>query len=64
MLLKATETGEPWKEGMALVDSVYMDDGARSERFGPYFMNSGFFFFRHNHRTTHLLQVRRVSLCS
>jgi hypothetical protein len=38
------------------IDSYFMDDGARSERFAPYFTNSGFFFFRKNKRTTHFLE--------
>lgn len=35
------------------------DDGARSERFGPYFGNTGFFYVRANNKTKHLMQVPR-----
>jgi len=34
-----------------LVDSFWMDDGARSARYTPFFANSGFMFLRSNHRT-------------
>jgi uncharacterized protein YwbE len=34
------------------------DDGARSERFAPYYGNTGFFFARSNPRTAHFMQVR------
>mmetsp|Transcript_7062 Transcript_7062/g.22936 ORF Transcript_7062/g.22936 Transcript_7062/m.22936 type:complete len:533 (-) Transcript_7062:26-1624(-) len=33
------------------VDTVWMDDGARSMRFTPFYANSGFYFIRSNDRT-------------
>eukprot|EP01065_Artemidia_motanka_P022481 TRINITY_DN2669_c1_g1_i1.p1 TRINITY_DN2669_c1_g1~~TRINITY_DN2669_c1_g1_i1.p1 ORF type:complete len:558 (+),score=61.05 TRINITY_DN2669_c1_g1_i1:101-1774(+) len=44
---------DPWdylKEKHAGDDTVWMDDSARSERFGPYYANSGFYFVRDNDR--------------
>jgi hypothetical protein len=44
-------------------DIFMQDDGARSERFGPYFGNTGFFFVRANGKTKHLMQVRCSPSC-
>lgn len=33
------------------VDVAFMDDGARTPRYTPFFVNSGFFYIRHNHKT-------------
>ncbi len=41
-----------------LSDIFMQDDGARSERFAPYFGNTGFFYVRANSKTKHLMQVR------
>lgn len=38
------------------VDTVFMDDGARTIRFTPYFANSGFYFLKHNARTQQLME--------
>ena len=45
------------EEAPPTVDGFFMDDGARSDRFAPYPANSGFFFLRHNPRTSHLLET-------
>lgn len=37
-------------------DAVFMDDGARTIRFTPYFANSGFYFLRRNARTQQLME--------
>lgn len=41
-------------------DVIFMDDGARTPRFAPYFTNTGFYFVRHTPKTLHLLH--RLSL--
>ena len=33
-----------------------MDDGARSPRFTPFFINSGFYYMKHNARTVYLME--------
>jgi hypothetical protein len=38
-------------------DVFMQDDGARSERFSPYFGNTGFYYVRHSLKTEHLMQV-------
>jgi len=38
-------------------DFAFMDDGARSTRFTPFFVNSGFYFFKRNTRTQYLLEA-------
>eukprot|EP00624_Nannochloropsis_granulata_P006033 evm.model.NODE_43725_length_9675_cov_21.597933.3 len=43
------------------VDIFMQDDGSRSDRFGPYFGNTGFFFVRANLRTRALLQAMLFS---
>lgn len=37
-------------------DTLWMDDGARTERFSPLFANTGFYYIRNNKRTSLLLQ--------
>ncbi len=37
-------------------DAVFMDDGARTPRFTPFFANTGFYFLRHNTRILHMLE--------
>ena len=37
-------------------DVLFMDDGARTTRFTPYFVNSGFYFLRRNPRTQQLME--------
>jgi len=49
------------KEEERGVDVFMQDDGARSDRFGPYFGNTGFFFVRANGRTRALLQAMLFS---
>lgn len=39
-------------------DTLWMDDGARSERFSPFFGNTGFYYIRHNERTR--LMMREI----
>jgi hypothetical protein len=34
------------------------DDGARTDRFSPYYGNTGLFFVRCNDKTRHFMQVR------
>jgi hypothetical protein len=43
-------------------DTVWMDDGARSERFSPLFVNSGFYFLRHSPHSLILMQDLVASL--
>lgn len=38
-------------------DAIFMDDGARSPRFAPYFSNSGFYFLRSNKKTTYFQEL-------
>ena len=38
-------------------DAIFMDDGARSPRFAPYFSNSGFYFLRSNRKTTYFQEL-------
>lgn len=37
-------------------DAYFMDDGARSPRFSPYFSNTGFYYLRNNPRTQYFIQ--------
>jgi hypothetical protein len=37
-------------------DISFMDDGARSGRFNPFFANSGFYFMKHNELTKYLME--------
>jgi hypothetical protein len=37
-------------------DISFMDDGARSGRFNPFFANSGFYFMKHNELTRYLME--------
>ena len=37
-------------------DILFMDDGARTPRFAPYFTNTGFYFVRHNERTNYFME--------
>jgi len=44
-------------------DAFFMDDAARSDRFAPYFANSGFFYLRNNVRgCTHICDVLKIAL--
>ncbi|RYG66349.1 hypothetical protein EON64_09980 [archaeon] len=36
-------------------DMVFMDDGARTPRFSPFYFNSGFYYIKHNKRTLYVL---------
>ena len=38
-------------------DLIFMDDGARTPRYTPFFVNSGFYFVKHNERTLHLFET-------
>lgn len=40
----------------AVRDVAFMDDGARTPRFTPYFVNSGFYYFKHNARVLYLME--------
>lgn len=42
-------------------DAFFMDDGARSKRFAPFFANSGFYFLRANHKTRHFMHSLLLS---
>lgn len=37
-------------------DVFFMDDGARTPRYTPFFVNSGFYYVRHNERTVYLFE--------
>lgn len=37
-------------------DLFFMDDGARTPRYTPFFVNSGFYFVKHNARTVYLFE--------
>jgi len=37
-------------------DAIFMDDGARTPRFTPFFANTGFYFLRHNYRISHMME--------
>ena len=43
------------EEAAPAVDTFWMDDGARTSRYAPYFANSGFYYLRANDRTQHLM---------
>ena len=38
-------------------DLIFMDDGARTPRYTPFFVNSGFYFVAHNVRTRYLFET-------
>lgn len=38
-------------------DLVFMDDGARTPRYTPFFVNSGFYFVTHNERTMYMFET-------
>jgi len=44
-------------------DAVFMDDGARTPRFTPFFANTGFYFLRRNYKIVYMLErlVRGVA---
>jgi hypothetical protein len=44
------------------VDSSFMDDGARSPRFAPFFSNSGFYYLKFNSRTRYLMHRMMLSV--
>ena len=37
-------------------DILFMDDGARTPRYTPFFVNSGFYYMKHNERTTFFME--------
>jgi hypothetical protein len=37
-------------------DLIFMDDGARTPRYTPFFVNSGFYFVKHNVRTLYMFE--------
>ena len=37
-------------------DVLFMDDGARTPRFAPYFTNTGFYFIRYNKKTLYFME--------
>ena len=43
------------EEADPAVDTFWMDDGARTSRYAPYFANSGFYYLRANDRTKNLM---------
>jgi hypothetical protein len=48
----------PYKHFAALPhDVIFMDDGARTPRYTPFFVNSGFYFVKHNVRTLYLFET-------
>eukprot|EP01038_Epipyxis_sp_PR26KG_P009477 gene9477-12768_t len=38
-------------------DILFMDDGARTPRYTPFFVNSGFYFVKYNARTLHMFET-------
>lgn len=42
-------------------DILFMDDGARTPRYTPFFVNSGFYFIKHNERTLYLFETMTKS---
>lgn len=46
----------PYLLALEEYDVVFMDDGARTPRFAPYFTNTGFYLMRHSERTKYLLE--------
>ena len=38
------------------IDIVFMDDGARTPRFAPFFVNSGFYYQKYNEKTQYLME--------
>lgn len=38
-------------------DIIFMDDGARTPRYTPFFVNSGFYYVKHNPRTLYLFET-------
>ena len=44
-------------------DIVFMDDGARTPRFTPFFVNSGFYYQKVNERTRFLMELMLKSIC-
>jgi len=45
----------PYFEGLD-EDILFMDDGARTPRYTPFFVNSGFYFVKYNARTLYLFE--------
>lgn len=43
----------PYLVGQSDYDVIFMDDGARTPRFAPYFTNTGFYFIRYNKKTVY-----------
>lgn len=43
-------------------DMIFMDDGGRTPRFTPFFVNSGFYFQRYNERTLYLMELMLKSV--
>ena len=37
-------------------DILFMDDGARTPRYTPFFVNSGFYYVKHNERTLYMFE--------
>jgi len=45
-------------------DISFMDDGARTPRYTPFFVNSGFYFVKHNPRTLYFQEkMMKTSAC-
>lgn len=48
---------DPFKYFLSLdQDMIFMDDGQKSPRYTPYYVNSGFYFVKHNERTLYLFE--------
>jgi hypothetical protein len=45
----------PWLESLPN-DVAFMDDGARTPRYTPFFSNSGFYYIKHTTKTQHFLE--------
>lgn len=46
----------PYLDSLVDYDLVFMDDGARTPRFSPYFTNTGFYLVRHNERSCFMFE--------
>ena len=53
----------PFLRNIPDADIAFMDDGAKSPRFAPYFSNSGFYYVKRNERTRYLMEKMLKSIC-
>ena len=53
----------PFLRNIPDADIAFMDDGAKSPRFAPYFSNSGFYYVKYNERSRYLMEKMLKSIC-